>query len=51
MIKYVITNNQDKERFVVDCKNSIEARHWIINHLDLSKNWNIKEDNLNVKKK
>ena len=45
MTKYVMTNNQDAERFVVDCKDGTEARHWVINHVDLSKEWNIKEDN------
>lgn len=39
-----MTNNQDAERFVVDCKDSTEARHWVINHVDLSKEWNITED-------
>ena len=44
MTKYIITNNQDAERFVIDCKDSTEARHWVINHVDLSKDWNITED-------
>lgn len=51
MTKYIMTNNQDTERFVVDCKDSTEARHWVINHVDLSKEWNIKEDNFVVKNK
>jgi len=42
MTKYVMTNNQDAERYIVDCKDTTEARHWIINHLDLSKKWEIK---------
>ena len=49
MTKYIMTNNQDAERFVVDCKDSTEARHWVINHVDLSKEWNIKEDNFVAK--
>jgi hypothetical protein len=51
MTKYVMTNNQDAERFVVDCKDGTEARHWIINNVDLSKEWNIKEDNFVAKNK
>jgi hypothetical protein len=51
MTKYVMTNNQDAERFVVDCKDGTEARHWIINNVDLSKEWNIKEDNFVSKNK
>ena len=51
MTKYVMTNNQDAERFVVDCKDGTEARHWVINHVDLSKEWNIKEDNFVAKNK
>ena len=51
MTKYVMTNNQDAERFVVDCKDGTEARHWIINNVDLSKEWNIKEDNFVTKNK
>jgi len=46
-----MTNNQDAERFVIDCEDSTEARHWVINHVDLSKEWNIKEDNFVVKNK
>ena len=26
-----------------------KARHWVINHVDLSKEWNIKEDNFVAK--
>ena len=51
MTKYIMTNNQDAERFVVDCKDGTEARHWVINHVDLSKEWNIKKDNFSVKNK
>jgi len=49
MTKYVMTNNQDAKRYIVDCKDSTEARHWTINHVDLSKEWNIKEDNFVAK--
>ena len=51
MTKYVMTNNQDAKRFIVDCKDGTEARHWVINHVDLSKEWNIKEDNFVAKNK
>ena len=49
MTKYIMTNNQDAERYHIDCKDSTEARHWVINHVDLSKEWNIKKDNLFLK--
>ena len=51
MTKYIMTNNQDEERYLVNCKDGTEARHWVINHVDLSKEWNIKEDNFVVKNK
>ena len=51
MTKYVMTNDKDAERYIVDCKDSTEARHWTINHVDLSKEWNIKKDNFVVKNK
>ncbi len=51
MTKYIMTNDQDAERYLVDCKDGTEARHWIINHVDLSKEWNIKEDNFVAKNK
>lgn len=37
------TNEKTKENYIIQAKNSSEARHWIINHLDLSLNWTIKE--------
>ena len=46
-----MTNNQDEERYLVNCKDSTEARHWVINNVDLSKEWNIKEDNFVAKNK
>lgn len=51
MTKYIMTNNQDEERYLVNCKDGTEARHWVINHVDLSKEWNIKEDNFVAKNK
>ena len=42
MQKYWITNNEDSESYNKEFENSTEARHWIINHLDLSKIWNVK---------
>ena len=41
MQKYWITNNEDSERYNKEFENSTEARHWIINHLDTSKEWTI----------
>ena len=31
------------ENYVIQAKDLIEARHWIINHLDLSLNWSVKQ--------
>jgi hypothetical protein len=44
-----MTNNKDTERFIVDCKDDREARQWVINHVDLSKDWNITEDKKIIK--
>jgi len=52
MIKYKATNNKDAENFVFECEDLNTAKNWIINHnLDLSKEWNIKEDNFVAKNK
>ena len=37
------TSDKSNEVIVIQAKDSTEARHWVINHLDLSKNWTIKE--------
>ena len=37
------TSEKSKEIIIIQAKDSIEARHWVINHLDLSQNWTIKE--------
>jgi hypothetical protein len=42
MIKYVITNDKDAERYIKSLNNYDDARHWVINHLDMSKQWTIK---------
>jgi hypothetical protein len=51
MTKYAITNIKDAERHLIDCEHTADARQWIVNHLDLSKGWNIKEDNFVAKNK
>lgn len=38
---FLINNNKDNEYYLKEFNNSSEARHFIINHLDLSKEWNI----------
>jgi len=46
-MKYLFTNNQDSEEFIYELKNKEDVRHWIINHLDISKEWDaslIKEE-------
>lgn len=37
----LITNEKDEEQYKREFENLTEARHWIINHLDLSKRWSI----------
>ena len=39
MTAYVITNKKDKEKYTKVLDSIQDARHWIINHLDLSKEW------------
>ena len=39
MTAYVITNKKDKEKHTKVLDSIQDARHWIINHLDLSKEW------------
>ena len=38
---FLINNELDNEYYIKDFNNSNEARHWVINTLDLSKNWKI----------
>tara|TARA_A100000171_G_C2108468_1_gene133706 strand:+ start:267 stop:803 length:537 start_codon:yes stop_codon:yes gene_type:complete len=43
MNQYLIYNNKNKyENYKKEFSNLTDARHWIINHLDLSNEWNIK---------
>ena len=43
MNQYLITNSKDiRDHFEKNFPNTEEARHWIINHLDLSKKWKLK---------
>jgi hypothetical protein len=42
-MKYIITNKKDNEHYYLKSKDSNEARHWVINHLDLSKEWKISD--------
>ncbi len=41
MINYTIKNGKNSKTYHRQFENVTEARHWIINHLDLSLNWNI----------
>jgi len=43
MNTYLITNNKNSENYTKQFPNESEARHWVINHLDLSNEWNIKK--------
>lgn len=42
-MKYIFTNKQNKTKYVKEMKNEEEARHWVINTLDLSLEWSFKE--------
>ena len=49
---YLITNNKDiRDHFEKDFSNTSDARHWITNHLDLSKEWTITKATNKAKKK
>ena len=41
MNTYTIDNNKTSEKFEKQFKSMEDARHWVINTLDLSKEWNI----------
>lgn len=47
MATFKVTNEKDDEQHMFIIKNSdantenTDARHWVINHLDLSKNWTV----------
>jgi len=43
MPKFIMTNDKDNNQHTAYCKNIIDAKEWVISHLDLSKNWSIKE--------
>jgi len=43
MPKFIITNEKDKTQHTTYCKNIIDAKEWVVSHLDLSKNWNVRE--------
>ena len=52
MNQYLITNSKDiRDHFEKDFSNTEEARHWIINHLDISKEWKITQATKKEKKK
>lgn len=37
----LITNEKDKEQYNIEFKSYTEAKEWITNHLDLSKQWSV----------
>ena len=41
--KFSLTNKKNAKKFTIKRKNYDEAKHWLINHLDLSEEWTIKE--------
>ena len=38
---FIVTNEKDDEQYRIIAHSSDDVRHWTINHLDLSKEWNI----------
>ena len=43
---YFKAENQNKTiNHIIQANDSTEARHWVINHLDLSENWTVTEVN------
>lgn len=57
MATFRVTNNMDSEMHTFIVANSdqdaenIDARHWIINHLDLSKKWTLQRVKIEVGEK
>jgi len=47
MKDYFISNLQDAEKFIVSALNTNEARHFVINYLDCSKDWSISPHKIN----
>ena len=41
--KFSLTNKKNAKKFTIKRKNYDEAKKWLINHLDLSEEWTIKE--------
>ncbi len=42
MIEFIIWNLKDDDHYIRFFSDGMECRHWIINHLDLSKEWSYK---------
>lgn len=40
-MEYAIFNEKDEEVYIKQFLDDTTARHWAINHLDLSKNWTV----------
>jgi hypothetical protein len=41
MTKFLLINFTDTQRFIKDFDSEHDAKQYVINHLDLSKQWNI----------
>ena len=41
MKDYMISNLQDAEKYIISALDTNQARHFVINYLDCSKDWNI----------
>lgn len=42
-MRVLITNSTDKEEHIQEVENYTAAKHWITNHLDLSKKWSVQD--------
>jgi len=41
MKNYMISNLQDAEKYIISALDTNQAKHFVINYLDCSKDWNI----------
>ena len=41
MSKYLVTNKKDNEGYLIQAKDFQEVNTWVVNHLDLSKEWSV----------
>lgn len=49
MNTYIISSDIAKREIIKKFENETEARHWVINNLDLSLHWTIEESTIELK--